>query len=50
VDGGGGDEGEENVLEGENEEKVGSEMKPCLIIVDTCCVDFKELFPPIELN
>lgn len=46
--GGGGGGGEGKVLEGEKEEMVGSEMKPCLSIVDTCCFDFDEFSPPIE--
>lgn len=45
-DGGGGGEGK--VLEGEKDEMDGSEMKPCLSIVDTCCFDFDEFSPPIE--
>lgn len=47
-DGGGGGGGEGKVLEGEKDEKDGSEMKPCLSIVDTCCFDFDEFSPPIE--
>lgn len=47
MDGGGGG-GEGKVLEGEKDEMDGSEMKPCLSIVDTCCFDFDEFSPPIE--
>lgn len=43
----GGGDGEEKVLEGENEEMVGSDMKPCLIIVETC-FDFIESVIRIE--
>lgn len=39
----------EKVLEGEKEEKVGLDMKPCFIMVETS-FDFNELSPPIELN